>query len=230
MTFQEQTDQIRTSVQLLSTLPVRILKPITKTTTLNKADMLADLAFNLDFHGIEVTESVLDADFLVFKFNGEKVGAIDVRRGRQEFQLISGEWSTDWDKFFVYMLIQKRGIQAAQAEQQDESLDHLDDELEQVQSDYEDATDASLTDAEKQLLHAHGTIGERLLVNCADDEFAVEVHNRQLHIVHVESGIAALVEYSRNNGTWMSYTPDGQLSGITTRPNRHLELFLNNIS
>lgn len=110
MTFQEQTDQIRTSVHLLNVLPVRILKPITSTKTVKKADMVADLAFNLDFHGITVTESVLDADFLVFKFNGEKVGAIDVRRGRQEFQLPSGVWSTEWDKFFVYLIIQKRAI------------------------------------------------------------------------------------------------------------------------
>ena len=103
---------MKTQIDLLSALPVRILKPITSTRTVSKADMLADLAFNLDFHGIEVTESVLDSDFLVFKFNGEKVGAIDVRRGRQEFQLPSAEWSTEWDKFFVYLIIQKRAIAA----------------------------------------------------------------------------------------------------------------------
>ena len=214
---------MKTQIDLLSALPVRILKPITSTKTVSKADMLADLAFNLDFHGIEVTESVLDSDFLVFKFAGEKVGAIDIRRGRQEFQLISGEWSTQWDKFFAYLIVQKRGIQAAQAEQQDESLDHLEDEMSQVESDYEDATDASITDAERLLIQAHGYTGERLLENL-DERFEVEIVENRLEITDTTTNIAVLVEYNREAGTWMGYQSNGQLWAVTGKPTHHLAL------
>lgn len=214
---------MKTQIDLLSALPVRILKQINQTKSNDKKNLTADLAFSIEFSGIVVTESVLDSDFLVFKYNGEKVGAVDVRRGRQEFQLPSGEWSTDWEAFLAYLIIGKRAI-ASRLESAPQTLeDEWEAELDKVASDYEDATDQSMTDAQRLLVHAHGTIGERLLTNL-DERFEVEIVENRLEITDTTTNRVVLVEYNREAGTWMGYQSNGQMWAVTGKPNHHLEL------
>lgn len=224
MTFQEQTDQIRASIHLLAKLPVRILKPITSTKTVKKADMLADLAFNLDFHGIEVTESVLDSDFLVFKFAGEKVGAIDIRRGRQEFQLPSAEWSTEWDKFFVYLIIQKRAI----ASRQETVI--IAEEADAMQDRYEDSTDQSLSQDERDFVREFGDLADNILSQIGRTDC--------LELIKDDDNQFRVVDTDRDgyNVIWTRY--DSRLWGtsvyswgkVTPNPLEHLTHYVDNIS
>lgn len=215
MTFQEQTDQIRTSVHLLDALPVRILKQILGTKATNKKELVADLAFSLDFHGIQVTESVLNSDFLVFTFEGEKVGAIDTRRGKQEFQLISGDWSTGWDKFIAYLVVQKRGIQAVQAERQDESLDHL---------------DTPLTEDERSFIWLHGTLADNILsqIGRTDRLALVRGDDGEFLVVDIESGNEPIIWTRPDMRLWG--TSVYQWGQLTPFPLEHLTHYVNNIS
>jgi nitrogen fixation protein FixH len=297
MSFQEQTDKIRASVHMLDALPVRILKQITGTKGGNKSTLVADLAFNLDFSDIVVTESVLDSDFLVFKFNGKKVGAIDTRRGRQEFLLPSGEWSTDWSRFMAYLITQKRTIQAL-TEQQDESLDRLgepkaitlqecdemveraldcgfdvieipgtlvdeyalidgesgtadiieshfvnsqqsrltvrtvsaDDAYEwagdKVQDEYEDATDASLTDDERALIDLLDVNDAYHILNTVDEDDSLELITDEMGLFRVvnndNDGMPIIRQCPETPGHWRVYRGTS-FKCLTTRPNDHLQ-------
>ena len=141
---------MNTTVQALNTLPIRILQQIGSSSSRNKAELVADIAFSLDFHGIVLNESVIDSDFVVIKFNGEKLAGLDRRRGRQEFQLPSGEWSTDWTNFIPYMLVLKRGVQAVQ-------------EADAMQDEYEDETDPSVSQDERNFIREYGELAERII-------------------------------------------------------------------
>ena len=211
---------MKAQIDLLNALPVRILRPITSTKTVKKADMLADLAFHLDFNGIEVTESVLDADFLVFKFNGEKVGAIDVRRGRQEFQLPSGEWSTDWDKFYVYLIIQKRAIASRQ-----ESV--IIAEAEQAQSDYEDA---SLSPDERDFVREFGDLADNILsqIGRTDRLELIKDDRDQYRVVDTERDSEPVIWTLRDTRLWGTSVYEwGQR---TPHPLEHLTDYVNRLS
>lgn len=206
------------SVKQLMRLPLHIVQQITGSKRRDKSALVADFVmFNTVVHGIHFVQAEIDDNYIRIEWRGHKLGGIDATRGKQDFTThdMESHWSNDWENFFNILK---------------DSMYTLDEQLaEQAQSDYEDSTDQSLTDAQRQLLSAHGTVGERMLATIADD-FEVEVVNRRIEINHPESGLLVLVEHNREDGVWMAYLPTGQMYGITKTPNRHLREYLKLIS
>lgn len=195
---------MNTTVNALNTLPIRILQQIGSSSSRNKAELVADIAFSLDFHGIVLNESVVDSDFVVIKFNGEKLAGLDRRRGRQEFQLASGEWSTDWTKFIPYMLVLKHGVQAVQ-------------EADAMQDTLEDETDPSLSPAEHLLKQRYPKSADRIIRHL-DETFEVGTIGNELAIIDNESGTVILQEYNAETQNWKAYLTNGEFYAVTHKP------------
>lgn len=198
-------------------LPLHIVQQLTVTKGRDKAFLVADLVFSLEERFIEFEQSPTFDNGIVIRAYGEQIGAIDVTRGKQDFKLTGDtQWSTEW-----WLLVDLLKIKS------DRILDEM---AEQAQSDYEDATDASLTDDERDFIREFGDLADNILSQIGRTDC--------LELVKDDNGEFRICDEERD-GTPIIWTrPDTRLWGtsvfswgqLTANPLEHLTHYVSNIS
>ena len=226
---------VKMTIAQLEKLPLRIVQELTQSKSRNKQELTADFGFVLDQLEIELIQSTIDHHIVNVMYMGRIIGHIVTERGEQLFVVVGDARHTtskDW-KHFLRLMVDKKEEIRLQDESVSERANNIIDKYlakadeTDVQDEYEDATDPSVSQDERNFIREYGELAEHIIevLGTHDNLELVQDDRGEFRICDEEQDFKPIIWTNADSRLWG--TSVYQWGQRTPNPLEHLKDYVN---
>lgn len=236
---------VKMTIAQLDKLPLRIVQELAQSKCRDKNQLTADFGFVLDSLEIELIPHTSDRYLINVMYMGRIIGHIITKRGHQFYAVINEDdlhvTSKEWKHFLRLMVDKKEEIRLQDESVQERAINIIEkylakadepteQELSDVQDDYEASTDQSLSPDERDFIREFGELADNILsqVGRTDQLVLIKDDRNQYRVCDTESDFKPVIWTNPDTRLWG--TNVYQWGKLTPNPLEHLTDYVNNIS